>query len=59
MGQGKAFADMKPEGEINHLIKSVCKKLQKNKSAEVIADQRQVGSYDAEQIYKVYSAGGC
>ena len=74
----KAFVDMKlegiMEGEINHLIKSVCKKLQKNKSAAVIADeleeelseierviaaQRQVGSYDAEQIYKVYSAGEC
>ena len=51
-----------------------CKKLQKNKPAAVIADeleeelveierviaaQQQVGSYDAEQIYKVYSAGGC
>ena len=51
-----------------------CKKLQKNKPAAVIADeleeelveierviaaQQQVGSYDAEPIYKVYSAGGC
>lgn len=26
---------------------------------KVIAAQRQVGSYDVEQIYKVYSAGGC
>ena len=74
----KAFVDMKlegvMEGQINYLIKPVCKKLQKNKPAAVIADeleeelveierviaaQQQVGSYDAEQIYKVYSAGGC
>ena len=74
----KAFVDMKlegvMEGQISYLIKPVCKKLQKNKPASVIADeleeelveierviaaQQQVGSYDAEQIYKVYSAGGC
>lgn len=70
----KAFVDMKLEGMQVHLISAVCKKLQKNKPAEIIADeleeelseierviaaQRQVGNYDAEQIYKVYSMEGC
>lgn len=64
----------KCEERAEHLIGVVCKKLHKNKPAAVIADeleeeladiekviaaQRQVGSYDVEQIYKVYSAGGC
>lgn len=70
----KAFVDMKLEGMQVYLISAVCKKLQKNKPAEIIADeleeelseierviaaQRQVGNYDAEQIYKVYSMEGC
>lgn len=63
----KAFEDMKEEGKIVALIEMICKKLQKNKSAETIADevekelpvveniirvQRQLGSYDVEQIYR-------
>ena len=64
----KAFEDMRLEGKMEHLIQAVCKKLQKNKPAEVIADeleeelseverviaaQKEVGSYDTEQICKV------
>lgn len=71
----KAFEDMKEEGKIEgkiegraeELIEIICKKLQKNKSVETIADevekelpvveniirvQRQLGSYDVEQIYR-------
>ena len=63
----KAFEDMKEEGKAERLIEQICKKLQKNKSTEVIADeleeelpvveniikiQRQLGSYDVEQIYR-------
>ena len=73
----KAFVDMKlegiMEGRAEYLIKAVCKKLQKDKSAEVIADeleeelseiekviaaQRQANSYNIEQIYEIYSANG-
>lgn len=72
----KAFVDMKLEGieegraeGQRHLINVICKKLQKGKSVEVIADeleeelpdierviaaQQQAGSYDVEEIYKVY-----
>ena len=65
----KAFEDMRLEGKMEgiqeHLIQLVCKKLQKNKTAEVIAEelevdrseiekiiaaQKRVGNYDAEQI---------
>lgn len=69
----KAFMDMKLEGVLEgkieerqeHLVRTVCIKLRKNKSAEVIADeleedlseiekvikaQRIVGSYDIKQI---------
>lgn len=68
----KAFADMKLEGvvqeRLEHLIKVVCKKLQKDKPAEVIADeleeelsevekviraQQEAGSYDEKQIFKI------
>lgn len=60
------------EGKQKYLITVVCKKLQKSKTAtaiadeleekisdieEVIAAQKQVGNYDVEQIYRVYSAG--
>lgn len=75
----KAFMDMKLEGieegiekgiekeRASHLIETVCKKLLKNKPAEVIAEeleeeleavenviriQRQVGNYDVKQIYE-------
>ena len=63
----KAFADYKLEGKQEHFIMLVCKKLQKNKSAEIIAEeveeelsdveriiaaQKQVGSYDVEEICK-------
>lgn len=67
----KAFLDMKLEGveeeRVSHLIETVCKKLLKNKTAAVIAEeleeelaavenviriQRQVGSYDVKQIYE-------
>lgn len=75
----KAFMDMKLEGieegmekgiekeRVSHLIETVCKKLLKSKSAEVIAEeleeeltavenvikiQRQVGNYDVKQIYE-------
>lgn len=77
----KAFVDMKLEGveegiaqeRRQHLVQTVCKKLIKNKSAEVIADeleevlsevekviaaQKQVGSYDVEQICKVLEGEG-
>lgn len=61
----KAFIDMKMEGKLEYLVKTICIKLKKNKSAEMIADeleeelseiekvievQNQVGSYDVEQI---------
>lgn len=65
----KAFEDMRLEGKMEgiqeHLIQLVCKKLQKNKPVEVIAEelevdrseiemiisaQKRVGNYDAEQI---------
>lgn len=69
----KAFLDMKQEGVTEgkleerqeHLVKTVCIKLRKNKSAEIIADeleeelseiervieaQRLVGNYDVKQI---------
>ena len=72
----KAFADYRLEGKLEgkleekqeHFIMLVCKKLQKNKSAEIIAEeveeelsdveriiaaQKQVGSYDVEEICKV------
>ncbi len=78
----KAFVDMKLEGieegiaeerakNQKHLIKVVCKKLQKEKSLEVIAEeleeeladiakiiaaQRQAGSYEVEEIYRIYLA---
>ena len=77
----KAFVDMKLEGveegiaqeRRQHLVQTVCKKLIKHKSAEVIADeleevlsevekviaaQKQVGSYDVEQICKVLEGEG-
>lgn len=59
------------EGKAEHLIQLVCRKLQKRKPVAVIAEeleeelsviervieaQRKVGSYDAEQICKVYMA---
>ena len=62
------------EGRQEHLIELICRKLQKNKPAAVIAEeleeelsviervieaQRQVGSYDAEQIRKAYMAPCC
>ena len=69
----KAFVDMRLEGVMEgkqeerqeHLVKTVCIKLRKNKSAEIIADeleeelseiekvieaQRLVGNYDVKQI---------
>ena len=65
----KAFVDMRLEGKQEerqeHLVKTVCIKLRKNKSAEIIADeleeelseiekvieaQRLVGNYDVKQI---------
>lgn len=69
----KAFVDMKlegieegkAEGKREYLVRTVCIKIQKNKSAEVIADeleeelaeveriievQKRVGSYDVERI---------
>ncbi len=68
----KALEDIKLEGivqeRLEHLIKVVCKKLQKNKTAEVIADeleeelsevekviraQQEAGSYDEKQIFKI------
>lgn len=68
----KAFEDYRLEGKMEgiqeHLIQLVCKKLQKNKTAEVIAEeleedrseieeiiaaQKRVGNYDAEQIRMV------
>ncbi len=68
----KAFVDMKlegiEEGRKEYLVQTVCIKIQKNKSAEVIADeleeelseikkvieaQRQVGSYDVKRICAV------
>lgn len=72
----KAFADMKLEGieegiekgKILQLVEIICKKIHKNKPADVIADeleeelstvenviriQRQVGSYDAGQICEI------
>ena len=67
----KAFMDMKLEGMQEHLIQAVCKKLQKNKSAAVIAEeleedlptveniiriQRRLGNYDAGQIYEAMEA---
>lgn len=75
----KAFMDMKLEGiregklegMQEYLIQAVCKKLQKNKPAAVIAEeleedlptveniiriQRQLGNYDAGQIYKALQA---
>lgn len=77
----KAFVDMKLEGieegiakgraeNQRHLIEVVCKKLQKKKSAEVIADeleeelsdierviaaQKQAGSYEVKEIYEIYT----
>lgn len=62
------IADGKMEGRLEHLIQLVCRKLQKNKTAEVIADeleeelseierviaaQQKVGSYDVGQICKL------
>lgn len=59
------------EERITHLIETVCKKLAKNKQAAVIAEeleeelpsvervikvQRQLGSYDVEQIYRAMQA---
>lgn len=67
-GKNKAVMKVK-----KFFTKAVCKKLQKDKSAEVIADeleeelseiekviaaQRQADSYDIEQIYEIYSANG-
>ena len=72
----KAFADYRLEGKLEgkleekqeHFIMLVCKKLQKNKPAEIsaeeveedlsdveriIAAQKQVGSYDVGEICKV------
>ncbi len=64
----KAFVDMKLEGSREHLAKAVCIKLQKGKTANVIADeleeelaeiekvieaQKRAGSYDAEQVCKM------
>lgn len=68
----KALEDIKLEGivqeRLEHLIKVVCKKLQKNKTAEVIADeleeelsevkkvikaQQEAGSYDEKQIFNI------
>ena len=75
----KAFEDYRLEGKMEgklegeregmqkHLIQAVCKKLQKNKPAEIITEeleeelsevekvieaQLRVGSYDVEQIYR-------
>ena len=60
--------DGRTEGKMEHLIQLVCKKLRKNKPAAVIAEeleeeltqiekiieaQKQVGSYDEEQICKL------
>ena len=71
----KAFMDMKLEGieqeKISHLVETVCKKLLKNKSAEVIAEeleeelaavenvirtQQKVGTYDVKLIYEAMQA---
>ncbi len=68
----KAMEDLRLEGKMEgrqeHLIQAVCKKLQKNKPIDVIADeleekieevekvveaQKKVGDYDVEQICKV------
>lgn len=63
----KAWEDQKLEGMQQHLIKLVCRKLQKNKSVAVIAEeleedflevekvveaQKKVGNYNIEEIYK-------
>ncbi len=68
----KAFVDMALEGEHKYIINAVCKKLQKGKTPEVIAEeleedlseiekmiaaQQQTGNYDVAQIYEVFSAG--
>ena len=62
----KAFVDKQLRGKWEYLIQAVCKKLQKNKSAAVIAEeldedlptveniiriQHLLGNYDATQIY--------
>lgn len=79
----KAFLDMKQEGieegiakgiekeRLSHLIETVCRKLLKNKSAAVIAEeleedlqaverviraQRRVGNYDVERIGEMLRA---
>ena len=77
----KAFEDMREEGKLEgkiegraeELIEMICKKLQKNKPAAMIAEelekelsvveniikiQRQLGSYDVEQIYKAMQTNG-
>lgn len=73
----KAFEDYKLEGKIEgrqeHLVQSVCKKLQKNKPASIIAEeleeelseieriieaQQKVQNYDVEQICAVLMTSG-
>lgn len=66
----KAFEDYKLEGKQEYLVQAVCKKLMKNKSAELIADeleeelsevekviaaQQKVGSYNVELICEALS----
>lgn len=77
----KAFEDMREEGKLEgkiegraeELIEMICKKLRKNKTAAVIAEelekelsvveniikiQKQLGSYDVELIYKAMQTNG-
>lgn len=73
----KAFEDYRLEGKLEgmqeHLVRSVCKKLLKNKPSEVIADeleeelpviervieaQKRVGNYDVELICKALAEQG-
>lgn len=64
----KAFEDYRLEGKLEQLVEMVCKKLSKNKSAEMIAEeleqdlpeieriiaaQKKVGSHDAGRICEV------
>ena len=69
-GLEKGKAEGRLEGRTVHLIELICKKLQKNKEAELIAEeleeelpvveqvieaQKSVGSYDIEQIFRALS----
>lgn len=70
-GKEEGKEEGKKEGCLKHLIEGVCKKLMKEKTATVIADeleeeletvetvvkfQRKLGTYDVEQIYEAIQA---